>query len=432
MCETMRCLHSHAPAHSIEVTKRIIEKAFDGRKFDDIFDEFDEKPLGVGAIAQVYRAKLKPDLAGTGIVTVQTPKSLRDTVRKNVDVVLNKTPASVPSSYVAIKVLHPRVDRIVYRDLRIMSFFASIIDFIPTMKWLSFPDEVETFSEMMRLQLDLRIESANLSVLRNNFKDRSTAWFPFPYTEYTKRQVLIEEFAHGIPLETFLKNGGGPYQKQIAEQGLDAFLHMVLIDNFIHADLHPGNIMVRFHQREQLQVPGFRTNKKTDGPSVSPTQAGDEVLQRLQAHEDNREQWIQQLKEIHDEGYQPQVIFIDAGLVTKLNTVNRNNFLDLFKAIAEFDGYKAGHLMVEKCRQPEAVVDAEIFALRMQHLVLGVKSRTFALGNIKIGDILQEVLSMVRTHHVRLEGDFINVVLSILLLEGIGRSLDPDMDLFAA
>jgi aarF domain-containing kinase len=66
----------------------------------------------------------------------------------------------------------------------------------------------------------------------------------------------------------------------------------------------------------------------------------------------------------------------------------------------------------------------------MQHLVLGVKSRTFALGNIKIGDVLGEVLSMVRRHHVRLEGDFVNVVISILLLEGIGRSMDPNLDLF--
>ena len=87
--------------------------------------------------------------------------------------------------------------------------------------------------------------------------------------------------------------------------------------------------------------------------------------------------------------------------------------------------------MVERCRQPSAVIDEEVFALRMQHLVLSVKSRTFALGNIKIGDILNEVLSMVRGHHVRLEGDFVNVVLSILLLEGIGRSLDPNLDLFS-
>ncbi len=51
---------------------------------------------------------------------------------------------------------------------------------------------------------------------------------------------------------------------------------------------------------------------------------------------------------------------------------------------------------------------------------------------MRIGDILQQVLAMVRRHHVRLEGDFVNVVISILLLEGIGRSLSPDVDLLSA
>ena len=86
--------------------------------------------------------------------------------------------------------------------------------------------------------------------------------------------------------------------------------------------------------------------------------------------------------------------------------------------------------MIERCRQPDAVINGEVFALKMQHLVLAVKGRTFALGNIKIGDVLSEVLGMVRSHHVRMEGDFVNVVISILLLEGIGRSLDPNLDLF--
>jgi aarF domain-containing kinase len=116
--------------------------------------------------------------------------------------------------------------------------------------------------------------------------------------------------------------------------------------------------------------------------------------------------------------------------VTQLNETNRRNFLDLFRAVAEFDGFRAGQLMVERCRQPEEVIDADVFALKMEHLVYNIKSRTFALGNIKIGDVLSEVLSMVRSHHVRLEGDFVNVVISILLLEGIGRSLDPGLDLF--
>ncbi|KAF2191366.1 ABC1-domain-containing protein [Zopfia rhizophila CBS 207.26] len=432
LCITMSTLHSHAPAHSLEKTKKIVEKAFDGRAFEDIFEEFDEKPLGVGAIAQVYKAKLKPDLAAPDdmALELETP-NLRQRIRKNVDVTLKSTPQRVPSSHVAVKVLHPKVERIVRRDLQIMAFFAAVINAIPTMEWLSFPDEVKQFGEMMRLQLDLRIEAANLTMFRQYFKNRTTAWFPYPYTEYTTREVLIEEFAQGIPLEDFLQNGGGVFQKDIADEGLNAFLMMVLIDNFIHADLHPGNIMVRFYKPEKLDVSIFsRPEDKTTGPKESPD-VTEEVLQRLRPYKKKPKEWATQLQEIDDEGYRPQLIFIDTGLVTELNDTNRSNFLDLFKAVAEFDGYKAGHLMVERCRQPDAVIDKEVFALRMQHLVLGVKSRTFALGNIKIGDILNEVLSMVRTHHVRLEGDFVNVVLSILLLEGIGRSLNPNLDLFA-
>jgi aarF domain-containing kinase len=92
------------------------------------------------------------------------------------------------------------------------------------MEWLSLPDEVDQFGEMMRLQLDLRIEAANLSVFRKNFKRRSTASFPAPHTEYTTRHVLIEEFAAGIPLGAFLEDGGGVFQQEIADEGLDAFL----------------------------------------------------------------------------------------------------------------------------------------------------------------------------------------------------------------
>lgn len=428
----MSSLHSNAPAHSLEVTKRTIERAFDGRPFDEIFEEFQEKPLGVGAIAQVYKAKLRPDLAVPGhqALSADQPQNLRQKVRKNVDALVKNSPQRVPSMYVAIKVLHPKVERIVRRDLRIMGLIASLINAIPTMHWLSLPDEVAQFGEMMRLQLDLRIEAANLVIFRKHFQNRTTAWFPYPYTEYTTRQVLVEEFAQGIPLATFLESGGGVFQHEIADEGLDAFLHMLLLDNFVHADLHPGNIMVRFYRPSQ---PEFSFTKMLD-PTAPPDPAlideVESVLARLRPHSDNKEEWINALSEIEREGYRPQLIFIDTGLVTELNATNRRNFLDLFRAIAEFDGYRAGQLMIERCRQPDAVIDGEIFALKMQHLVLAVKGRTFALGNIKIGDVLSQVLAMVRAHHVRMEGDFVNVVISILLLEGIGRSLDPNLDLF--
>ena len=425
----MSSLHSNAPAHSLNYTKRTIIKAFNGRSFDDIFDEFQEKPLGVGAIAQVYKAKLKPELAAPGDIDLEPEQlKLRQRVRKNVDVLVKSTPQRTPSSYVAIKVLHPKVERMVRRDLRIMGFFAAVLNAIPTIEWLSLPDEVAQFGEMMRLQLDLRIESANLTMFRKKFKNRTQAWFPFPYAEHTTRQVLIEEFAQGIPLAAFLEDGGGVFQKEIADEGLDAFLHMLLIDNFIHADLHPGNIMVRFYKPEKIDL-SFGRHKQSNSP-VHSTDVTEEVLEQLRPHRHHPDAWKAQLDIIDKEGYRPQLIFIDTGLVTALNATNRKNFLDLFKAVHEFDGYSAGHMMVDRCRQPAAVIDEEVFALRMQHLVLGVKSRTFALGNIKIGDVLNEVLSMVRGHHVRMEGDFVNVVISILLLEGIGRSLDPNLDLF--
>jgi len=66
----------------------------------------------------------------------------------------------------------------------------------------------------------------------------------------------------------------------------------------------------------------------------------------------------------------------------------------------------------------------------MQHLVLSVKSQTFSLAKIRIADVLSQVLNNVREHHVKMEADFVNTVISILLLEGIGRQLDPEMDLF--
>lgn len=164
-------------------------------------------------------------------------------------------------------------------------------------------------------------------------------------------------------------------------------------------------------------------------PHAATTES-DDLVHELTELAHDKDAWLDRLERLEAEGYAAQLVFIDAGLVTGLDDENRRNFLDLFRAVAEFDGYKAGKLMVERCRTPEHVIDEETFALKIQHLVLSVKSKTFSLAKIKISDILTDVLNAVRTHHVKLEGDFVNTVISILLLEGIGRQLDPNMDLF--
>jgi len=220
---------------------------------------------------------------------------------------------------------------------------------------------------------------------------------------------------------------------------------MLLLDNFVHSDLHPGNIMIKFSKPPTTRMlleniySYFFTKNPTDEhghPTSSMISAdysdSDSIVGRLRLVKDIPDDWHKELGNLHENGYVPEVVFIDAGLVTCLDDKDRQNFLDLFRAIAEFDGYRAGQLMIERSRSPELAIDTETFALKMQNLVLSVKRKTFSLGQIKISDILTEVLKCVREHHVKMEGDFINTVISILLLEGIGRQLDPNLDLFAS
>ncbi|PSS05440.1 hypothetical protein PHLCEN_2v3820 [Hermanssonia centrifuga] len=434
LCDRLGSLHSRGKAHSMRHTRRVIERIFQ-RPFEDVFEEFDETPMGTGAIAQVYRATLKHDLVPPSHLT---PKHNPHT--PVLATAILQPPPVVPTATVAVKILHPKVEKLIARDLRIMSFFAHTLDYIPGAQWFSLPEEVEVFGRMMREQLDLRIEGGNLIEFDKRFSGRTLpVKFPSPLQTWSTRDVLVEEYQNALSLEDFLKNGGGPYNDTLAEVGLDAFLNMLLLDNFVHADLHPGNIMVRFVKPlstklllENAWDALFKSKdeQKLSEAAPKPDTTTELIVDRLRELRHDPSAWREALDEIHTEGYLPEVVFIDAGLVTTLDAKDRQNFLDLFRAIAEFDGYRAGELMVERCRTPELAVDRETFALKMQHIVLNVKRKTFSLGQIKISDILHSVLKAVREHHVKMEADFVNTVISVLLLEGIGRQLDPGLDLF--
>ncbi|KIY51278.1 ABC1-domain-containing protein [Fistulina hepatica ATCC 64428] len=433
LCQRLGTLHSNAKPHSLAYTKMQIETVFH-RPFEEIFDEFNETPIGVGAIAQVYKARLKPDLVPPSVTGPRRRGS-----KFSAAVLSPEVEYDVPKASVAIKILHPRVEKTITRDLRIMSFFAhALTALVPGVEWLSLPEEVAVFGNMMFQQLDLRHEAENLLAFERNFSRRPLpVTFPRPLVEWSTKAMLVEEYEKALPLEEFLRSGGGPYDVQLATIGLDVFLNMLLLDNFVHSDLHPGNIMVKFSQPlsmwDVLEKAYNGLAKKGYIPFVTPspvTEAdrdSDAVVDHLRT---SPETWVQDLMQLHAAGYVPEVVLLDAGLVTTLNATNRTNFLDLFRAIAEFDGYRAGQLMVQRSRTPHLAIDVEMFALKMQRLVLSVKRKTFSLGEIRISDVLSEVLQSVRQHHVKMEGDFVNTVLSILLLEGIGRQLNPDMDLF--
>ncbi|GAA5923471.1 hypothetical protein JCM3775_000398 [Rhodotorula graminis] len=437
LCTLFGRLHSQGGGHSFRYTKRVIERAF-GLPFAQIFAEFREEPLGIGAIAQVYRAVLNPDLLPEDYLTLKHVEDPAPTARLTRTIAPrtdDKRPPRVPGATVAIKVLHPGVEKKIRRDLKIMMFFAKALNALPGMEWLSFPEEVQVFGEMMMSQVDLRIEANNLVTFEKFFMHRPTVSFPRALKQYTAPRVLVEEFEDAVPLEAFLQNGGGAFDHRIANLGLDAFLNMLLIDNFVHSDLHPGNIMIKFFKPSTRSVLNslwatWRDKPEPDAAESSDNPRGLEIVHRLRSLKHDKEAWLAELDALHAEGFEPEIVFIDTGLVTHLSDTNRRNFLELFTAVASFDGYRAGQLMVERCRAPELVLDEETFALKMQKLVLSVKSQTFSLAKIKISDVLSQVLNNVRDHHVKMEADFVNTVISILLLEGIGRQLDPEMDLF--
>jgi aarF domain-containing kinase len=169
---------------------------------------------------QVYKATLKQDVL---------PPSYQDPKRKQkfhpAALALPHPPSSVPTAVVAMKVLHPRVEKMISCDLAIMGFFAGLISLLPGMEWLSLREEAEVFGRMMYEQLDLRNEAENLDLFEKNFAHRRLPIsFPRPLKTWSTKDILIEEYQTALPLELFLKNGGGPYDRQLAEIGLDAFL----------------------------------------------------------------------------------------------------------------------------------------------------------------------------------------------------------------
>ena len=131
---------------------------------------------------------------------------------------------------------------------------------------------------------------------------------------------------------------------------------MLLLDNFVHSDLHPGNIMIKFYKPSTnfilkgMAADILGTRKPSTDPSHSSSseevKGMDAIVDHLRKLSSDRRAWQDALQSLYDDGYLPEVVFLDAGLVTTLNDKNRRNFLDLFRAIAEFDGYRAGQLMV--------------------------------------------------------------------------------------
>lgn len=409
-CKTLSKLHSHVTPHSLAYTQSVICKTYKVESIEEIFVNFNPIPIGVGAIAQVYTATIKK-------AATQQDNSYFTSMLQSIGFRQKNISDAPVTQDVAIKVLHPNVEKYISLDLQILGFFAKLINLVPSMKWLSLPDEVKVFGAMLNQQLNLHYEALHLNQFRLNFRGNRYVEFPAPYDDYTTNQILLEDYMPGIPLSAFLKHKSGPFNKLLANTGNNALFQMLIVDNFTHADLHPGNVLVKFYKG----IPKTIFNQDNE--------INDSIYKILSTC--STEEWDSAMEELNILGYRPTLVFLDAGLVTKLSTQDQKNFLDLFQAVLTFHGYEAGLLMVERSRQTERVINKDIFALKMEHLLNEIQKSTLSLKSLQIGTILQEVMTMAREHHVRIEANFANTVLSILLVEGAGRQLYPEMDLLS-
>ena len=107
---------------------------------------------------------------------------------------------------------------------------------------------------------------------------------------------------------------------------------------------------------------------------------------------------------------------------------DRRNFLELFNAVLQNNGKEVGKLLIERSRTGQCR-DYESFLSKTEALVNDVHESGLSLGKISVGKILTDILALCYIHEVKLESRFVSVVLALGIVEGIGRTLDPDIDI---
>lgn len=353
LCSELARLHSNAPAHSFSVTKKTVERAF-GRKLPEIFENFDQEPVASGSVAQVHQATLKYRYPGQPIKPV----------------------------VVAVKVRHPGVGEAIRRDFMIINFVAKISIFIPNLKWLRLDESIQQFAVFMMSQVDLSREAAHLNRFIYNFRKWKDVSFPRPLYPLVHPSVLVETYEQGESVLHYVEGlkGNDQIKSALAHIGTHTLLKMLLVDNFVHADMHPGNILVRVAHSKPQHKRIFRSK--------------------------------------------PHVILLDVGMTAELSKKYQVNLLEFFKAVALRDGRTAAECTLrlskqQNCPNPRAFIEEVEKSFKHWE----------SLGHLlHPGDCMQQLLEQVRRHKVNVDGNVCAVMVTTLVLEGWQRKLDPEYD----
>lgn len=195
---------------------------------------------------------------------------------------------------------------------------------------------------------------------------------------------------------------------------------MLLKDNFAHADLHAGNVIITL----------VKKNTHLFSPDTF-TELSTQECEQLDSCTSQQE-WTSRLLAYKKQDYTPKLILIDVGLISELKDASLTNFTDVVQAALQFDGYTIADLLISRSTHPHCVIHAEQGKKGMKALMQRIgldEAGRLPISQIYSSNVMQHFTKFLREHRVHLSGDFISISIACLLIEGIGRKLDSDLDL---
>ncbi|GEN25712.1 putative protein kinase UbiB [Halomonas cupida] len=277
---------------------------------------------------------------------------------------------------VVVKVIRPGIHRVMRQDMSLMYLLARALQCIPEARRLHPVEVVRDYEVTLFDELDLTKEAANTSQLKRNFDRSPLLYVPAIHWELTRQRVMVQERIHGVPVADIdALKAQNTDLKRLAERGVEIFFTQVFRDNFFHADMHPGNIFVA---RENPQ--------------------------------------------------DPQYIAIDCGIVGSLTREDQDYLARNLLAFFHQDYYEVAALHIESGWVAEDT-RANEFAAAVRTVCEPILEKP--LKDISFGQVLLGLFQTARRFNMEVQPQLVLLQKTLLNIEGLGRQLYPDLDLWS-
>jgi ubiquinone biosynthesis protein len=277
---------------------------------------------------------------------------------------------------VVVKILRPNIGKMIERDVDLMKVVARLVKrYSKTAKQFKPLEIVTEFENALNFELDLLREAANASQLRRNFIHSTLLYVPEIHWQFTKATVLVMERIYGIPIYNIeLLRQRGVDLKRLAERGIEVFFTQVFRDCFFHADMHPGNIFV-----------------STENPAS------------------------------------PQLIAIDFGIVGTLGANDQRYLAENFLAFLKRD-----YRRVAELHRESGWIDPTVRLDEFESAIRTVCEPIFErpIKDISMGQLLLRLFQTASKFQINIQPQLILLQKTLLTIEGLGRELYPDLDLW--